>query len=160
MRLIGLAVVLGLSFVLAPLAAQAQRAPEVGVLVFGTERGNINIDRVAEYPGRWCRRKCASCLHRPRMKAALSQRPARLATMATNSAGSTGLATCMSGDRRSRPRWSSTRYSMTWSARSRSVCGIVRPRALAVLRLMINSNLVARSTGRSAGRAPLKILST
>jgi hypothetical protein len=30
---------------------------------------------------------------------------------------------------------------MTWSARSRSVCGIVRPRAFAVLRLITNSKL-------------------
>ncbi len=31
--------------------------------------------------------------------------------------------------RRSRPRWSSTGYSITWSARSSSGCGIVSPRA-------------------------------
>jgi hypothetical protein len=36
-------------------------------------------------------------------------------------------------------RWSSTRYSMTWSARSSSVCGIVRPSVFAVLRLMTSS---------------------
>src|SRR5262245_1669181 len=34
------------------------------------------------------------------------------------------------------------------------------PSALAVLRLMISSNFVGRSTGRSAGLAPLRILST
>src|SRR5712692_9220787 len=39
-------------------------------------------------------------------------------------------------------------------------CGIVRPRALAVLRLMTDSNFVGCSTGRSAGLAPLRILST
>src|SRR4029453_17455631 len=39
-------------------------------------------------------------------------------------------------------------------------CGIVRPRALAVLRLITNSNLVGCSTGRSAGFAPLKILTS
>src|SRR5215831_10420545 len=38
-----------------------------------------------------------------------------------------------------RPRWSSTVYSITWSARKRSVCGIVRPSALAVLRLITSS---------------------
>ena len=37
MRLIGLAVVLAVSLALAPLA-EAQRVPEVGVLVLGTER--------------------------------------------------------------------------------------------------------------------------
>jgi hypothetical protein len=51
-------------------------------------------------------------------------------------------------------------HSMIWSARASSDGGIVRPRALAVLRLMINSNFVGCSTGRSPGFAPLRILST
>src|SRR5262245_61449388 len=51
-------------------------------------------------------------------------------------------------------------HSMTWSARSSTDCGIVRPSAFAVLRLMTSSNLVGCSTGRSAGLAPLRILST
>src|SRR4029077_13753854 len=37
--------------------------------------------------------------------------------------------------------------------------GIVRPICLAALRLIISSNLVGCSTGRSAGLAPFKILS-
>ena len=49
---------------------------------------------------------------------------------------------------------------MISSARCRSGGGIVRPRALAVFRLMTSSNLVGCSTGRSAGLAPLRILST
>ena len=51
-------------------------------------------------------------------------------------------------------------YSMTRSARAKSEGGIVRPRVLAVLRLMNSSNLVGRSTGRSPGLMPLRILST
>jgi hypothetical protein len=51
-------------------------------------------------------------------------------------------------------------YSMTWSARASSDGAIVRLSALAVLRLMTSSNFVACSTGRSAGLAPLRILST
>jgi hypothetical protein len=51
-------------------------------------------------------------------------------------------------------------YSITWSARSRSDCGIVSPSAFAVLRLITSSNFVACSTGRSAGLAPLRILSS
>src|SRR5262245_13365874 len=47
------------------------------------------------------------------------------------------------------------RYSITWSALARSVGGTVRPSALAVLRLITNSNLVGCRTGRSAGFAPL-----
>jgi hypothetical protein len=51
-------------------------------------------------------------------------------------------------------------YSMTSSARNRRASGIVRPIALAVLRLMTSSNLVGCSTGISAGFAPLRTRST
>src|SRR6266516_2650328 len=51
-------------------------------------------------------------------------------------------------------------HSITSSARASSIGGTSRPSALAVLRLITNSNLVGCSTGRSAGLAPLKILST
>ena len=51
-------------------------------------------------------------------------------------------------------------YWMTSSARASSAGGIVRPKALAVLRLMTSSNLVGCSTGKSAGLAPFRILST
>ena len=49
-------------------------------------------------------------------------------------------------------------YSITLSARRTMDCGIWIPRALAVLRLITNSNLLGNSTGRSAGLAPLSIL--
>ena len=51
-------------------------------------------------------------------------------------------------------------YSITSSARASSEAGRSRPSALAVLRLMTSSYLEACSTGRSAGLAPLRILST
>src|SRR5262245_34974143 len=51
-------------------------------------------------------------------------------------------------------------HSITSSARASRVWGMVRPRAFAVTRLMIRSNLVGCSTGRSPGFAPRKILST
>jgi hypothetical protein len=51
-------------------------------------------------------------------------------------------------------------YSMTSSAMASTTGGIVRPRALAVLRLMTSSNLVGCSTGISAGCCPFRILST
>ena len=38
--------------------------------------------------------------------------------------------------------------------------GIIRPISLAAFRLMMNSNFFGCSTGRSAGLAPFKILST
>src|SRR5262249_31970513 len=38
-----------------------------------------------------------------------------------------------------------------------SLSGTVRPRALAVLRLITKSNLVGRTTGKSSGLAPLRI---
>jgi hypothetical protein len=53
-----------------------------------------------------------------------------------------------------------SRYSITSSARASSVGGMSMPRDFAVLRLMINSYFDACSTGRSAGLAPFRILST
>src|SRR5215472_882032 len=47
-------------------------------------------------------------------------------------------------------------HSITSSARPRSESGTVRPRALAVLRLMISSTFVDCITGRSAGFSPLR----
>src|SRR2546425_1064139 len=54
----------------------------------------------------------------------------------------------------------SCRHWITSSARKSSDCGIVRPSALAVLRLMTSSNFVGCSNGRSPGFAPFRILST
>src|SRR5215510_13941152 len=51
-------------------------------------------------------------------------------------------------------------YRITSSAWKSTGGGMVRPRACAVLRLMTSSNFVGRSTGKSAGLAPLRILST
>src|SRR5262245_11021800 len=51
-------------------------------------------------------------------------------------------------------------HSITSSARASRVGGTSRPSALAVLRLITSSNFVGCSTGRSAGLAPLRILST
>ena len=51
-------------------------------------------------------------------------------------------------------------YSITSSARASTECGISIPSALAAFRLMTNSKFVGCSTGKSAGFAPLSILST
>jgi hypothetical protein len=51
-------------------------------------------------------------------------------------------------------------YKIRRSARKRVAGETAKPKALAVLTLMTNSNFVARSTGMSAGFAPLTILST
>src|SRR5262249_22883886 len=48
-------------------------------------------------------------------------------------------------------------HSITSSARASTFGGISRPMAFAVLRLIVSSNLVGCSIGRSAGRAPCKI---
>src|SRR5262249_58214727 len=61
------------------------------------------------------------------------------------------------GDDGERPAF---HYSITCSARASSDGGIVRPSALAVLRLMTSSNFVGCSMGRSAGFVPLRILLT
>src|SRR5204863_8103303 len=52
------------------------------------------------------------------------------------------------------------RYSIISVARTRKVSGMLRPSAVAVVRLMTRSNRVGCSTGMSAGFAPRKILST
>ena len=51
-------------------------------------------------------------------------------------------------------------YSIIASARASSACGMVRPSALAVLRLSTSSYLVGACTGRSAGFSPLRMRST
>jgi hypothetical protein len=51
-------------------------------------------------------------------------------------------------------------HLITLSARNSTDCGIVRPICFAVLRLIISSNFVGPCTGRSAGLAPFRILST
>src|SRR4029079_5759021 len=51
-------------------------------------------------------------------------------------------------------------HRITRSALARTLGGMANPIWLAVLRLMISSNLVGCSTGRSPGLAPFKILST
>src|SRR5881397_1963949 len=53
-----------------------------------------------------------------------------------------------------------TLHRITLSALANTFGGIVRPICFAVLRLTTNSNFVGCSTGRSAGLAPLRILST
>jgi hypothetical protein len=51
-------------------------------------------------------------------------------------------------------------HLITLSARASTLGGIVRPICLAAFRLMMNSNFIGCSTGRSAGFAPFRILST
>ena len=50
-------------------------------------------------------------------------------------------------------------YSITSLAKASNVGGIVSPSAFAVFMLITSSNLVACSTGKSAGLAPFSILS-
>src|SRR5215471_211802 len=52
------------------------------------------------------------------------------------------------------------RHSITSSARSRKASGIIKPMALAVLRLMTRSNLVGNWTGSSATLVPRRMRST
>ena len=51
-------------------------------------------------------------------------------------------------------------YLMTLSALTSTFCGMVRPIFFAAFKLITRSNFAACSTGRSAGFAPFKILST
>ena len=57
--------------------------------------------------------------------------------------------------------WGSHRSSLiTLSARANSVCGIVRPSAFAVFKLITSSEFVGCSKGRSLGFAPSRIFLT
>ena len=51
-------------------------------------------------------------------------------------------------------------YSITSSARTKTLGGIVNPSALATFRLTTSSNLVGCSIGMFAGFSPFRILST
>src|SRR5215469_16547349 len=53
-----------------------------------------------------------------------------------------------------------TFHSITSSTMARSLSGIVRPSALAVLRLMASSDAIGCWTGRLAGFSPLRMRST
>src|SRR5262245_23583100 len=72
----------------------------------------------------------------------------------------------LGGERRGEQRGSTSKerpavhHSITWSARASSDGGMVRPRALAVLRLMTSSSVMDCWIGSSPGFAPLRILST
>ena len=57
-------------------------------------------------------------------------------------------------------RFLSRHHRITRSALTSTFGGIVRPICLAAFRLMMNSNFYRLLTGRSAGFAPFKILST
>ena len=59
-----------------------------------------------------------------------------------------------------RLRTAVSNHSITSSAVASNVGGTARPRVLAVLRLIANSNFVGCCTGRSAGLTPLSIRST
>jgi hypothetical protein len=56
--------------------------------------------------------------------------------------------------------WPRDGQRSTWSARTSTACGMVRPSALDVRRFTSSSSFVGCSTGRSPGRAPFTILST
>ena len=60
----------------------------------------------------------------------------------------------------SNPKSKIENYLITLSARANTFGGIVRPICLAAFKLIINSNLIGCSTGKSAGVLPFKILST
>jgi hypothetical protein len=64
------------------------------------------------------------------------------------------------GPLRARTRHHRPLHSITLSARASNVGDRMRPSALAVLRLITNSNFVGCSTGKSAGFAPFSILAT
>ena len=88
----------------------------------------------------------------------LGDRPGRLVPSAAQDAANQQRQT--RPRQKERKRSTPVHYSMTWSARSSSDGGIVRPSALAVLRLIVRSYRVGCSTGNSDAFAPRSSLST
>jgi hypothetical protein len=85
--------------------------------------------------------------------------PGKLSPRHSKSGGNSGRC-CSAGTALMGQRRPSANYSITSSANASSRSGIVRPSALAVLRLTANSNLTGACTGRSAGLTPLRMRST
>jgi hypothetical protein len=81
----------------------------------------------------------------PRVRRLLSERHARIALH-------------YRGQQATRSDRTRPPHSITSSAVASSVCGTSMPSALAVFRLITNSNLVGCVTGKSAGFSPLRIL--
>ena len=77
--------------------------------------------------------------------------PTLRSTFSTQSVVSHIDVTTISRLRATKPDINGSAYSITSSARARINGGIVRPSALAVLRLMMSLNVVGCSIGRSAG---------
>src|SRR3954470_714845 len=93
----------------------------------------------------------------PHAIAAYASRP--LSPVATQHSLPSGRYSLLGPDfhRQDRASFAWRTHSITSWARASSVGGISSPSALAAFRLMINSNLVDCSTGKSAGFAPLRI---
>jgi hypothetical protein len=70
------------------------------------------------------------------------------------------LACLRMGQQRTHTVWRLPLHSSTVSARTRTVSGMLMPRAFAVLRFTTKSNLAGRSMGRSAGLVPPKMRPT
>jgi len=96
------------------------------------------------------------CAGSPRMSAMIPAHPVDVRFTPESCRDRRPIATAEKGQKLP----SSLGYSITSSAMARSVGGTVRPKVLAVLRLITNSNLVGACTGRSAGFSPLRMRST
>src|SRR5262245_4238773 len=107
---------------------------------------------VADFLQSWAKRGCVGCI--PLRRCAVEEpdhRHCRLLRWGRQWPNS-----CANEQRYELP----SLHSMTSSARARSVAGTVMPSALAVFILMTSWKRVGCSTGKSAGWAALRILST
>src|SRR5262249_17151781 len=130
------------------------------MLGIGSHPAKINVDILPNGPSKLLQPLFKRCYAALTFRIALSERHEYANTINL----AYPLRAC-----RKRPRGRSTAeqldelaspHSITSSARASSVDGMVTPSALAVTRLTTRSNLVGCSTGRSAGFAPRRILST
>ena len=118
----------------------------------------------ASVPGIFGSRIAAAAVRQPSLHRVIFPRAGWVGRTAVVPPATESLCTCkdlpLSASKGLMRRSKVEHYSITSSARASSAGGMVSPSAFAVLRLMTSSNLVGCSTGKSAGLAPLRILST
>jgi hypothetical protein len=136
-------VLLGLYRIRASLTADISLA-----LLYSADDGqNANADRV----------RCLKWVIRVGSRRSRYERHVRFGPFATDLLRPSNPPVSAMSCREQMQQHRSQTYSITSSARASSVGGTVRPSILAVSALMTSSNLLACTTGNSAGLAPLRM---
>jgi len=101
-----------------------------------------------------------SSFYTPGSFSEVGQLPGQVRSCLSNGHAATASACRFRAQQETRAPQQFNSYSITSSARASKIGGRVRPRAFADFALMASSKRVGCSMGRSAGLAPLRILST